>query len=112
MSNDFYGRPEHLCKYIISISNITSSRSVLKKKATSKWLQSWWQSGLQEAAFGPGGYRVCDARECKTLIFVLHSVNHFTLLVGYTDKRKWEFYNSSSSDRHALTTCKQFTEYI
>ena len=111
MSNGFYGRLEHLCKYIVSTCNINSSRSVLKKKTTSKWLQSWWQSGsptAEAAASGPEGYRVWDARECKTLVFVLHSINHFTLLVGYTNGRKWEFYNSSSSDRHALTKYKRF----
>ena len=65
-------------------------------------MQSWWQNGSDasvKAAFGKQGSSVWEARECNTLVFVLHYRNHFTLVVGYVDERRCEFYNSLVGDR-------------
>ena len=46
-------------------------------------------------AFGPKGERVMDVMECKTLVYVLHARNHWSLRVGYVDENCWEYDNSS-----------------
>ncbi|RWR76672.1 sentrin-specific protease 1-like protein [Cinnamomum micranthum f. kanehirae] len=76
---------------------------------------SWWQGKQKigdDAAFGPDGSRVWDAKECKTLVYILHAHNHFTLLVGYTDENRWEFYNSSKSDHYHQNICDGFRLWL
>ena len=65
-------------------------------------MQSWWQDGSDasvEAAFSKKGHKVWEARECNSLVFVLYYKNHFTLVVGNVNERRWEFYNSLACDR-------------
>ena len=73
--------------------------------------QSFWQKKHKagdDCTFGVNESRVWDAKECKTLIYILHQHNHFTLLVGYTDENRWEFYNSSESDKYGLVVYEGF----
>ena len=74
-------------------------------------LQSFWEKGIKtgdDMAFGPKGERVMDAMECKTLVYVLHAHNHWSLLVGYVDENRWEYYNSSLGEIWGRKTCERF----
>ena len=78
-------------------------------------MQSWWQDGSDasvEAAFGKHGHRVFEANECSTLVFVFHYRNHFTLVMGYVDERRWEFYNSLAGDRLTRSKAEQFVSMV
>lgn len=66
---------------------------------------------LEDNAFGADGAKVGEAREQKTLVFILRYDHHFTLLVGYMDERQWEFYNSIKTDRNSLDVCKKFVSF-
>ena len=64
-------------------------------------MQSWWSNDSEsavEAVFGKHGHRVWDARKARTLIFIVHHRSHLTLLDGYVDEQRWEFYNSMAGD--------------
>ena len=68
-------------------------------------IQSWWRDGGDtaiESMFGKYGHRVLDAREARTLIFIVYQRSHFTLLVGLVDEKRWEFYNSMDGDRRSF----------
>ena len=74
-------------------------------------LQSLWKNDLKtgdDMAFGPKGERVMDAMECKTLVYVLHAYNHWSLLIGYVDENSWEYYNSSLGEIWGRKTCERF----
>ncbi|RWR84951.1 hypothetical protein CKAN_01378700 [Cinnamomum micranthum f. kanehirae] len=76
---------------------------------------SWWQDGSNasvEAAFGKHGHRVWEAREAHTLVFVVHYRNHFTLVVGYVDEKRWEFYNSLAGDRLTQNKAEKFVSMV
>ena len=77
--------------------------------------QIWWQGKEKtgdNATFGPNGSKVWDVKECWTLIYILHAHNHFTLLVGYTDKNRLEFYKSLKSDHYHQNICDSFVSII
>ena len=74
-------------------------------------MQSMWKEGHRQTepfAFGLNGTNVMDMKESKALVFLLHHIDHFSLLVSYPDVAVWESYNSSTSDHYSLTTCKEF----
>ena len=78
-------------------------------------MQNWWQDGSDasvEAAFSKHSHRVWEARECNTLMFVLHYRNYFTLVVGYIDERRWEFYNSLAGDRLTRSKAEQLVSMV
>ena len=74
-------------------------------------LQSFLEKGIKtgdDMAFGPKGERVMDGMECKTLVYVLYAYNHWSLLVGYVDENRWEYYNSSLGEIWGRKTCERF----
>ena len=58
--------------------------------------------------FGKYGHKVLDAREVRTLIFIVYQRSHFTLLVGLVDEKRWEFYNSMDGDRRSFKHAHKF----
>lgn len=77
-------------------------------------MQSWWRSGIDiayESVFGKHGHRVWEAREARTLVFIVYHRSHFALLVGYVDERRWEFYNSMPKDRRTLKHVEKFVRF-
>ena len=74
-------------------------------------LQSFWEKSLKtgdDMAFGPKGERLMDTMECKTLVYVLHAHNYWSLLVRYVDENHWEYYNSSKGEICGQKTCDRF----
>ncbi|XXG48235.1 hypothetical protein AAC387_Pa02g2742 [Persea americana] len=67
--------------------------------------KSWWQGKQKtkdDAAFGPDGSRVWDAKECRTLVYILHMHNHFALLVSHTNERTKIAGNSTIARRATI----------
>ena len=78
-------------------------------------MQSWWlddSNSAVEDVFGKYGHREWDAREAYTLIFIVYHRSHFTLLVGYVDERRLEFYNSMSGDHRSVKHVEKFVCYV
>ena len=65
-----------------------------------------------EVVFGKHGHRVWDAREARTLIFIVDHILHFTLLVGYVEEKRWEFYNSMAGNRRSVKHAEKFVSYV
>ena len=77
-------------------------------------MQSWWRNGCDtavESVFGKQGHRVWDAKEACTLVFIVYRRSHFTLLVGYVDEGRCEFYNSMDKDRRSMKHMKRIVSY-
>lgn len=62
--------------------------------------------------FGKQGHRVWDAKEARTLVFIVYHRSHFTLLVGYVDEKRWEFYNSMEKDRRSMKHAQKFMGWL
>ena len=74
-------------------------------------LQSLWEKDLEiedDMALGPKRERVMDKMECKTLFYILHAHNHWSLLVEYVNENRWEYYNSSLGEIQGCMTYKRF----
>ena len=65
-----------------------------------------------EAVFGKQGHRVWDVKQACTLVFIVHHRSHFTLLVGYVDEKKWEFYISMDKDHRSMKHAKKLVSYL
>ena len=79
-------------------------------------MQSWWRSNntkaLQDNVWGRDGTKVWEASKKRLLIFIMWHEHHFTLLVGYNEERRWEFYNSLKSDRTTVNVAKEFVSTL
>ncbi|RWR88564.1 Ulp1 protease family, catalytic domain-containing protein [Cinnamomum micranthum f. kanehirae] len=78
-------------------------------------VSSWWSDGSDsavEAVFGKHEHRVWDAREARTLIFIVYHRSHFSLLVGLVDEKRWEFYNSLAGDRRSVKHASKFVAWL
>ena len=77
-------------------------------------MQSWWRDGSDtavEAVFGKQGHKMWDAKEVCTLVFIIYHRSYFTLLVGYVDEKRWEFYNNMDKDHRSMKHAENFVSY-
>ena len=65
-----------------------------------------------EAVFGKQGHRVWDAKEARTLVFIVYCRLHFTLLVRYVDEKGWEFYNNIDRDCRSMKNLENFISLL
>ena len=74
--------------------------------------QSWWRENkikaLKENIWGKDRIEAWEAKEKRLLVFIIWHEAHFTLFVGNTQERRWDFYNSIKTDRSSLPACKEF----
>ena len=52
-----------------------------------------------------------DAKEVCTLVFIIYHRSYFTLLVGYVDEKRWEFYNNMDKDHRSMKHAENFVSY-